>query len=144
MADFAHFSTKYHAKKIPWNRNPRQDPARNMVKRRGAVVRVEFWRGALLHNECTMAIFSEGGCNNHPFGFQRQRLDLPSSIFRLNFFECAVAVFLRCGGGSKMNMMGIIIWKLIHCRQATVTIHTENDSEASSAYRAGPGTMVYP
>jgi hypothetical protein len=43
-----------------------------------------------------------------------------------------------------MNMMGIIIWKLIHCQQATVAIHTENDSEASSAYRAGPGTMVYP
>jgi hypothetical protein len=54
------------------------------------------------------------------------------------------SVFCGVGGGSKINMMGIIIWKLIHCRQATVTIHTENDSEASSAYRAGPGTMMYP
>ena len=115
-----------------------------MVKRRGAVVWAEFWRGALLHNDCAMVIFFGGGCNNHPFGFQRQRLDLPYSIFHLSIFECAAAVFLRCGGGSKINMMGIIIWKLIHCQQATVTIHTENDSEASSAYRAGPGTMMYP
>ena len=62
----------------------------------------------------------------------------PFLYFRLNIFECAVAFFFAMWGGSKMNMMGIIIWK------ATVTIHTENDSEASSAYRAGPGTMVYP
>ncbi len=65
-----------------------------MVERRGAVVRVEFWRGALLLNERAMAIFFGGGYNNHPFEFQRQRLDLPFSIFRLNIFECAVAFFL--------------------------------------------------
>jgi hypothetical protein len=115
-----------------------------MVMRRGVVAMVEFCRGGPLHNECAVAIFFGGGCNNHPFGFQIQRLDLPFSIFCLNIFEFTVAVFLWCEGGSKMNMMGIIIWELIDCRQATVTIHTENDSVASSAFCARPGSMIYP
>ena len=69
-----------------------------MVEHCSAVVRVEFWRGALIQNERALAIFLRGGCNNHPFGFHRQWLDLPFSIFHLNIFEFAVAVFLRCRG----------------------------------------------
>ena len=69
-----------------------------MVERRIAVVRVEFWRGAFLLNERVMVIFFGGGYNNHPFGSQRLWLDLPFSIFCLNIFECAVAVFCGVGG----------------------------------------------
>ncbi len=76
-------------------------PRRNMVMRRGVVAMVEFSRGGLLHNECAVAIFFGGGCNNYPFGFQIQRLDLPFSIFCLNIFEFAVVVFCGVGGVQK-------------------------------------------
>ena len=57
--------------------------------------------GSLLHDERAKAIFFGGGCNNHPFEFQRQRFGFSFSIFRLNIFECAVAVV--CGVGLFKN-----------------------------------------
>ena len=89
--------------KIPSIRNTCQDSACNMVERPGTVLRVEFCRGTLLHNECTMAIFFGGGCNNHPIEFQGKwkLFGFSFSIFRLNIFECAVVVFWWCGGGQK-------------------------------------------
>ena len=61
-----------------------------MVERRGAVLGVELWRGTLLHNECTMAIFFGWGCNNHPIEFQRKRFEFAFCIFHLNIFEYAL------------------------------------------------------
>ena len=49
-----------------------------MVERPGAVVRVEFWRGALLLNECAMAILFGGGSNNHP-------VNIPEAAFGSHF-----------------------------------------------------------
>jgi hypothetical protein len=84
--------------KIPSYRNTHHDPARDTVERRGAVVGVHLVGGSLLQNERAKAIFFGGGSNNHLFGFQRWRLDLPFSVFCLNIFERAVVVFLWCGG----------------------------------------------
>jgi len=80
-------------------RNTHHDPARDTVERRGAVVGVNLvGGGSLLHDERAKAIFFGEGCNNHPFEFQRQRFGISFSIFRLNIFERAEAVFLWCGG----------------------------------------------
>jgi hypothetical protein len=57
-----------------------------MVERRGAVLGVELWRGTLLHNECTMAIFFGWGYNNHPIEFQRKGFEFAFCIFHLNVF----------------------------------------------------------
>ena len=116
-----------------------------MDERHGAVLGVELGRGALLHNERAMAIFFEGGCNNHPFECQRRRFDLPFSIFCLNIFERAVAFFLWCGGvQNEHDGDHYLETHSLSTSNSNITIHTECESAASSAYCAGPGTMVPP
>ena len=146
MADFAHFSTKNHA--IKNTMDPKSTPGPRAQYGRAPQRSCEGW---ILEGGPS----SQGTCDGNFLwrGVQQSSVWIPEPeaavgspflYFRLNIFECAVAFFFAMWGGSKMNMMGIIIWKLIHCWQAAVTIHTDNDSEASSAYHAGPGTMVYP